>query len=247
MAPRDPRPVRRQITGGSALASALADDEPVRAVFVAAGAALTVEERRAIECAKERGAVLREIGARAFARLRATPAEERILALTGAAPTASLSEVLAGPGAMWLLVDANYPGNAGFVIRNAEVSGAAGVVIDADFDRIARRDAVRSSLRADRLMPVFFDAALPVVEAATAAGRRVVAVEDTGQRAPWEIDLTGPALFVVGGEGSGIPDALLERADEVVRIPMAGFIPSYNLQAAVAAVAAERLRQLLSD
>jgi tRNA G18 (ribose-2'-O)-methylase SpoU len=29
-----------------------------------------------------------------------------------------------------------------------------------------------------------------------------------------------------------------------VRVPMAGFIPSYNVQAAMAAVAAERLRQL---
>jgi tRNA(Leu) C34 or U34 (ribose-2'-O)-methylase TrmL len=29
-----------------------------------------------------------------------------------------------------------------------------------------------------------------------------------------------------------------------VRVPMAGFIPSYNLQTAVAVLAAERLRQL---
>jgi tRNA G18 (ribose-2'-O)-methylase SpoU len=51
-------------------------------------------------------------------------------------------------------------------------------------------------------------------------------------------------LFVVGGERQGTPPELLERCDAVVRIPMAGFIPSYNLQAAVAVLAAERLRQL---
>jgi tRNA G18 (ribose-2'-O)-methylase SpoU len=37
---------------------------------------------------------------------------------------------------------------------------------------------------------------------------------------------------------------VLERCDAVARLPVRGFIPSYNLQAAVAAVALERLRQL---
>jgi tRNA G18 (ribose-2'-O)-methylase SpoU len=50
-------------------------------------------------------------------------------------------------------------------------------------------------------------------------------------------------LLVIGGETRGIPAPLLARCDEVLRIPMAGFIPAYNLQAAMAAVAAERLRQ----
>ena len=71
----------------------------------------------------------------------------------------------------------------------------------------------------------------------------VIALEDTGDVAPWEADLTGPALFVVGGEHSGVPPEVLQRCDAVVRIPMQGFIRSYNLQAAVAITAAERLRQ----
>jgi tRNA G18 (ribose-2'-O)-methylase SpoU len=37
---------------------------------------------------------------------------------------------------------------------------------------------------------------------------------------------------------------VLDSCDLVVRIPMAGFVASYNLQAAVAAIAAERFRQL---
>jgi 23S rRNA (guanosine2251-2'-O)-methyltransferase len=69
-------------------------------------------------------------------------------------------------------------------------------------------------------------------------------VEDVGSAAPWQVDLTGPLLLVVGAEAEGVPRGVLERCDHVVRIPMAGFIASYNLQAAVAALAAERLRQL---
>jgi TrmH family RNA methyltransferase len=70
-----------------------------------------------------------------------------------------------------------------------------------------------------------------------------VGIEDVGTQAPWEVELTGRVLFVVGGETHGIPAPVLERCDSLVRIPTSGFIPSYNLQAAVAAVAAERLRQ----
>jgi TrmH family RNA methyltransferase len=137
-----------------------------------------------------------------------------------------------------------YPGNTGFAIRTAEVSGADGVFIDSDFEHEGRREAVRAAMRADRFMPVFWMPALPVVEAAREAGRRVLAVEDVGSRAPWEMDLGGPALFVVGGERHGIPAEVLAACDDVIRIPMLGFIPSYNLQAAMAAVASERLRQL---
>ena len=38
--------------------------------------------------------------------------------------------------------------------------------------------------------------------------------------------------------------AILAACGAVIRIPMRGFVPSYNLQGAVAAVASERLRQL---
>jgi tRNA G18 (ribose-2'-O)-methylase SpoU len=37
---------------------------------------------------------------------------------------------------------------------------------------------------------------------------------------------------------------MLERCDETVRLPMRGFIRSYNQQVAVAVTAVDRLRQL---
>ena len=60
---------------------------------------------------------------------------------------------------------------------------------------------------------------------------------------PWEEDLTGDVLLVVGGERDGIPEPILSKSDSVIRVPMTGFVPSYNLQAPVAVVAAEALRQ----
>jgi tRNA G18 (ribose-2'-O)-methylase SpoU len=174
-------------------------------------------------------------------------AGEPLLALVGADPEARLERWLAGSGAGWLLAGTAYPGNAGFVIRSAEVSGADGVVIDANFDRGERRECLRAAMRADRFFPVAFAPAAEAVAAARRGGRRIIAVEDSGGCAPWEADLTGAVLFVVGGERNGIPGALLAEADAVLRIPMAGFVSSYNLQAAMAVVMGERMRQLAAD
>jgi len=166
-----------------------------------------------------------------------------ILALVGRDAGASAEDVFGLPGAKWLLVGAAYPGNVGAALRTMEVAGAAGAFVDAELDRAGRRAALRTSMNAERFMPIFWEGADPVVAQARAAGHTIVGVEDVGDRAPWEVDLRGPALFVVGGEDRSLSPERLAACDAVVRLPMRGFVPCYNLQAAVAAVALERLRQ----
>jgi 23S rRNA (guanosine2251-2'-O)-methyltransferase len=242
--------VRRQLRGAAAIAEALSSGQPLQLVFVRAGP-LSPEARNVLAACENAGVPIRSAGERELKRLSAVSAEqalsgrgEELLGLIGDDPVASLQDLLASPGAVWLVTDVAYPGNAGFAIRTAEVSGAAGIVVDASFDHTGRRRALRAAMRADRLFPVLFAKASEVVSLARAAGRRIIGIEDGGSRAPWQVDLTGPLLLVVGGEARGVPKALLDACECVVRIPMLGFIPSYNLQAAVAIVAGERLRQL---
>ncbi len=202
-----------------------------------------VEVARVVGSMQDRGIPVRTASAREMRRLCAGPEPAEIVAFVGPAAKVDLASVLSRRGALWLLTGTAYPGNAGFVIRNAEVSGADGVVIDAAFSRTERRDSMRYAMRADRYLPVFFADAAQIVQAAHGCGRRIIAIEDVGREAPWDVDLTGAVLFVVGSEETGIPEAILESADQVVRIPTAGFLPSYNLQAAMAVVLGERLRQ----
>ena len=166
-----------------------------------------------------------------------------ILALVGRKPDASIGEVLANGGLVWLLAGARYPVNIGFTIRTAEVSGADAVFVDGDLNHDDRKAAVRASMKAHRFMPVHWVNGDEIVAKAHEAGFRVVSLEATGDKEPWDEELTGDGMLVVGGERDGIRDSILNASDSVVRIPMAGFVPSYNLQAPVAVVAAEALRQ----
>lgn len=233
--------MRRQLAGLDEIGCALEAGVPIRLVLLqrsagAAAAALAVQLR-------DRGVEVITTSANDLRRMSRTAAPCEILALAGPDPAAPLADVLAGPGVAWLLAGVAYPGNAGYAIRTAEVSGAAAICIDAELDPTGRRLALRASMYADRFFPVRWLASDAVVDAARTAGRRVVAIEDTGSAAPWDTDLRGRVLFVIGGEARGITPALLARCDAVLRIPMRGFIPAYNVQAAMAIVVGERLRQ----
>ena len=63
----------------------------------------------------------------------------------GREPEADFGQVLAGSGALWLLVGVAYPGNIGMAIRTAEVSGADGIIVDAQLDHAARRSALANA------------------------------------------------------------------------------------------------------
>jgi tRNA G18 (ribose-2'-O)-methylase SpoU len=233
---------RRQIGTPGEIEAALTREDPVRLLLAREGT-LSPDANRVIARCRAAGIPIRTAGEREMKRM-AIAAEREVIALVGSDPAASLDQVLAGSGALWLLAGVAYPGNAGFAIRTAEVSGAAGIALDAPFDHAARRQALRASMRADRFFPVLWAESETVLARAKALDRRLVAIEDHGAVAPWETDLTGAAVFVVGGEAGGVSASLLEACDVTVRIPMTGFVPSYNLQAAMAIVAGERLRQI---
>lgn len=238
----DARSARRRLLGGPSLQQALERNEPLQCVVIPREDATPAARQLALR-AERAGIEILEVGARRFERLRGNHSHADILALAGPGAKAPMAEVMQRGGAVWLLTGPAYPGNVGFAIRTAEVSGADGLYVDNDFDHQGRREARRAAMRADRFMPVGWARSQAVLREARSAGKRLVGVEDVGRAAPWEVDLRGSLLIVVGAEAEGVPAAVLGDCDAVVRIPMAGFVASYNLQAAVASIASERFRQ----
>lgn len=239
-------PVRRYLAGHEAIVAALERGEAVRVLLVARddASAATLALR---EVAERAGATLWLGSAGDLRRMSRGAEPERALAMLGPDPRADLRELFARGGALWLLHGVAYPSNVGFVIRTAEVSGAQGVIVGRQFNHDERGRIAHVSMGASRLLPVLYERNECALERAREHGYRIVALEDVGARTLFEVDLRGDVLFVVGGERDGLDAPLLAACDEVVRVPMAGFVPSYNLQAAVSALATERLRQLHSN
>ena len=163
------------------------------------------------------------------------------LALVGREPEADLETLLDRGGLIWMLAGAQYQTNIGYCIRVAEASGASGLIVTGEWTSDDRHRIVRAAMRTHRFMPVIFGC--DGLEALESWKGRVVAIEDVGTEEPWDADLTGDVILIIGGENAGISDEMLSAADQAIRIPMAGFTPSYNLQAPMAVVAVEALRQ----
>jgi tRNA (guanosine-2'-O-)-methyltransferase len=152
-------------------------------------------------------------------------------------------------GRLGLLLDSvGQPFNVGSIIRTAAALGAQQIWLCGDTAEPGHPSARKTALGTDRLLS--FDR-LPVgtaVEAARAAGYRVVAVELAGDAVPLhEAPLDGDICLAVGNEDHGCSAALLAAADLVTYIPQPGKVGSLNVAAAAAIAMAEVRRREWAD
>lgn len=135
-----------------------------------------------------------------------------------------------------LLESPSHLGNVGAVVRVAAAAGAAAVLTTAAQDPW-HPSAVRGSAGLHFALPVVRtdDYAL--------AGRPLIALDPDGDDLELA-SLPSNALLAFGSERAGLSDALLQRADARVRIPMEAAVSSLNLATAVAVMLyAWRLRR----
>ena len=90
------------------------------------------------------------------------------------------------------------------------------------------------------------DTTSAAVQALRERGYRIVATSPHSDDTKLEqFDLTrGPAAFFFGNELDGLTPRLLEQADEFVRIPMFGFVESFNISVSCALVLHHLVHQL---
>jgi tRNA G18 (ribose-2'-O)-methylase SpoU len=76
-------------------------------------------------------------------------------------------------------------------------------------------------------------------------GFQTVATAVTGEKTPFDIDLTKPTVVILGQEGTGLPQDIMADVDLRVRIPMAETIDSLNVATSAAVILYEMMRQRL--
>jgi TrmH family RNA methyltransferase len=177
-----------------------------------------------------------EVDDEALAALTETVQPQGLLAVCTQRDVPLADALRKAPRLVAVCADIRDPGNAGTVLRTADAAGATAVVFAGDSVDPYNGKAVRAS--AGSLFHVDVvrarDAAA-AVDAMRGHGLRVLAADGYGESDLFELsDLSAPTAWLFGSEAHGLPDALKQRADARVRVPILGGAESLNLAAAAA-------------
>lgn len=134
--------------------------------------------------------------------------------------------------------------NLGAISRTLECVGGQGIIVPAKGGAAINAEAVKASagalMRIDTCkVPNLRYAAYYLKQ----SGFKIVAATEKVDNYIYDIDLTGPIAIVMGSEGKGISQTMLDLADAKAAIPMAGEIGSLNVSIASAVVLYEAVRQ----
>jgi TrmH family RNA methyltransferase len=148
------------------------------------------------------------------------------------------------PPLLLVLDHVQDPGNVGAIVRAAEGCGATGVVAGPGTADPFGWKALRGSMGSAFRVPIArADSLAEAVTVARRAGVRVFATGPRGGTPLHETKLAGPAAFVLGGEGAGLSQAIVDLTDEGITIPMRGRVESLNVSVAAALMLYEAFRQ----
>jgi TrmH family RNA methyltransferase len=222
--------------GPQAVREALADGGVMTELFVTSQGRSRHPELAAQ--ATRQGVPVHEVSGEVMTELAQTITPQGLLGVCRFVDRPLAELISAAPRLVVVLANVRDPGNAGTVLRTADAAGAAGVVFAAASVDPYNSKCVRASAGSLFHLPVVAGPDLAAALAALrAAGLQVLAADGSATStldAPGGPDLTRPTAWLFGNEAWGLPDSLLELADDVVAVPIYGRAESLNLAAAAA-------------
>jgi len=178
-------------------------------------------------------------------RLCGSPDHQGVVAEVDSYPYGDARGLLRQPDALLVALDqVQDPRNFGAVCRSAEFAGAAGVVVPER--RAAAVTAVTCKASAgavEHLQIAHVRNLADWLADAKAAGFWIWGADAEAKAAPWSVDLTGPTVLVLGGEGKGLRPRVAASCDGLLALPRHGQVESLNVSAAATALLFEALRQ----
>ena len=218
------------IFGRNAVTEALRSDKTVDTVYIQKD--LKIEGIAAL--AKERGAVVKIVGAEKIASLSGTQKNGGVCAELSAAEYAELSDILevskikGKPPFVVIADEIADPHNLGAIIRTAEAAGADGVIIPKRRSVGLNATVFKTSAGAAAWIKVA--RVTNLVETIKTLKKNniwVYGMEADGE--PYEkVDFSGGAAIVEGSEGAGLSRLVRENCDRTVSLPMNGKVNSLN-------------------
>lgn len=136
------------------------------------------------------------------------------------------------------------PYNFGYALRSLYVCGTDGVVLSPRNWMSAAGVVCRSSAGASELLPIYESDPIVSAEYFKKRGYRILCAGIRDSVSSFESNMRRPIYLIVGGEKRGISSALLDMADEIVRIDYAvNFSGSLSAASAASMLGYEVMRQ----
>jgi 23S rRNA (guanosine2251-2'-O)-methyltransferase len=186
-----------------------------------------------------------ETSAEELERLCGSPDHQGVVAEVDPYPYADPNALLRPEGALLVALDqVQDPRNLGAVCRSAEFAGAAGVVIPDRRSAEVTAVACKASAGAvEHLAVARVRNLADWLAEAKEAGFWIWGADATANGPPWDADLTGPTVLVLGSEGKGVRPRVASMCDGLLALPQLGKVSSLNVSAAAAALLSEATRQ----
>lgn len=172
------------------------------------------------------------LDAEAFKSLADSKSPQPALAVVES-PSLAVDERFQTPdrnGMYLVLVDVSDPGNVGTLIRTAEATGCAGVIVTPQTADVLSPKVVRASAGSVLRVPVA-EVELEDLEATfERLGAQSIATAMDGDRySEVEIEPEKPVAIMLGSEAHGLAEEVRALADHTVSIPMQGKVESLNV------------------
>ena len=135
------------------------------------------------------------------------------------------------------------PGNLGAMLRTADAVGADALLSTESVTDWSNPNVIRASKGAVFAVPVADTTNQALYDWLKERGIAIIASTPDTDVPFTKPDLTKPTALFVGTEKHGLTDFWLQKADERVRIPMAGKVNSLNVATSGALLLYEAMRQ----
>jgi TrmH family RNA methyltransferase len=140
-----------------------------------------------------------------------------------------------------LLEDIQDPGNLGSMLRSAAAAGCDAVFLSPGCADAWSPKVLRAAMGGHFALHIHELQDLPAM--AKAFTGMLLATTLQGTLSLYDCDLSGNLAFLIGNEGAGLNDELLNLATKTITIPMRGKVESLNAAAATAICLFEAARQ----
>lgn len=139
------------------------------------------------------------------------------------------------------------PHNVGAILRSCDAFGIGEVHLLYTQDHPPRMQELKTKAAASAakwLKIQKWHSAAELIKAIRKKKMKLAVTTLEGETAaPARTNLSGPFAIAIGNEHGGVSTALLEAADVRLKIPMRGFVQSFNVSVAAAIVLYEACRQ----